>query len=124
MPKRYVNTGFVPGHSDYVETSDTRHVSTATFTAKSANVRVSTATQRMVSAGLTVVQPFGVAACDDTREVGQLNESIKLQINAKYGDTTAVTRMRAELNRLLDVWMANNLAYGVVPPVDTSLDVA
>lgn len=118
----YINTGFVPGHSEYAETSDLKHVKTASFQAKSATVKVSTASQRMVSATLTLVHPFGVVACDDSCEVGQLNQSIKVQINAMYGGATAIASMRAELNRLLDIWAANNLAYGVVPPVDTVLD--
>lgn len=122
MSHTYINTGFVPGHSEYAETTDVRHVHTAVFAAKSSNVKVASATQRMVSTTLTLVQPFGVVACDDACEVGQLNQSIKVQINAKYGDATAITSMRAEINRLLDIWQANNLAFGVVPPVDTNLN--
>lgn len=122
MAKNYINTGFVPGASDYANTEDPRHVSTATFQAKSANVKVATAVQRMTSTALTIVEPFGVVSCDGECEVGQLNQSIKVQINTKYGDTQSLTSMRAELNRLLDIWQANNLAYGVVPPVDTDLN--
>ena len=122
MPKNYINTGFVPGASEYANTEDPRHVATTSFTGKSASVRVGTATQRMTSAALTIVEPFGVVSCDNQCEVGQLNQSIKVQINAKYGDSQAITSMRAELNRLLDIWQANNMAYGVVPPVDTNLN--
>lgn len=122
MAKNYINTGFVPGASEYANTADPRHISTTSFTGKSANVRVGTATQRMTSTALTIVEPFGVVSCDNQCEVGQLNQSIKVQINAKYGDSQAITSMRAELNRLLDIWQAANMAYGVVPPVDTNLN--
>lgn len=122
MASNYINTGFVPGASEYANTEDTRHVSTASFTAKSASVKVGTATQRMTSGALTLVKPFGVIACDGECEVGQLNESVKVQINVRYGDLTSLTAMRTEVNRLLDIWQANNLAFGVVPPVDTDLN--
>lgn len=123
MPKNYINTGFVPGASEYANTENSRHVATTSFTGKSASVRVGTATQRMTSTALTIVEPFGVMSGNGQDEVGQLNQSIKVQINAKYGDSQAITNMRVELNRLLDIWQANNMAYGVVPPVDTNLNL-
>ena len=122
MTKHYINTGFVPGRSDYTNTSDAVHVGTANFVARRTSVKVGGASQPMVSMGLTVVQPFGVTTYDGSCEVGQLNESIKAQINVRYGDDTAITRMRAEINHLLDIWQAANAAYGVVPPIDTDLN--
>lgn len=122
MTTNYINTGFVPGASEYADTSDTKHVASLTLGGKSAVVKVATATQRMTNSSLTLVKPFGVLACDAECEVGQLNESIKVQINVRYGNNDAITAMRAELNRLLDIWQANNMAYGVVPPVDTNLN--
>ena len=122
MAHTYVNTGFVPGSSNYTAIDDPMHVSTLAFNAKASTVKVNSATQRMVAATLSMVQPFGVTACDDGCEVGQLNQSIKVQINCKYGDANSITAMRAELNRLLDIWQANNLAYGVVPPITSDLD--
>lgn len=119
---QYINTGFVPGASEYADTTDTRHVTTASFTAKSASVKVGNVSQRMTHGALTLVKPFGVTACGDDCEVGQLNESVKVQINVRYGNSTSLTAMRAEINRLLDIWQAKNLAYGVVPPVDTDLN--
>ena len=122
MTKNYINTGFVPGRSDYTDTSDAVHVGSATFVARRTAVKVGGASQPMVSLGITVVQPFGVVPCSGTCEVGQLNESIKVQINVRYGDDTAITRMRAEINSMLDTWQAANAAFGVVPPIDTDIN--
>lgn len=122
MTKQYINTGFAPGHSDYSEITDVTHVGTVSFATKATNVKVGAATQRMTSVTLSAITPFGVYACDNAScEVGQLNESIKVQINCKFGSDSSITAMRAELNRLLDIWQANNMAYAVVPPVDTDL---
>ena len=124
MPKTYVNTGFVPGASDYVDTSDTIYSTTVGFTAKSTVVKVATATQRMVSESLTIVAPFGVKSCDDSCDVGQLNASAKIHLNFPYGDTRSLENLVTEMNRLLGVWQANNMAFGVVPPLTTNIDGA
>lgn len=124
MPKTYVNTGFVPGASDFVDTTDTVYSTTVGFTAKSTVVKVANAAQRMVSESLTIVAPFGVKSCDDSCDVGQLNASAKIHLNFPYGDTQSLGNLVAELNRLLVVWQANNMAFGVVPPLTTSIDEA
>lgn len=125
MPKTYVNTGFVPGASDYVDTSDTVYSTTVGFTAKSTVVKVATAAQRMVSESLTIVAPFGVKACEENScDVGQLNASAKIHLNFPYGDTQSLGNLVTELNRLLAVWQANNMAFGVVPPLTTNIDEA
>jgi len=124
MPRNYINTGFAPGSSDYTDTSDLVHIGTVAFSARNTSVKVGTATQRMSNGTITVVNPFGVTSCDDQCEVGQLNETIKVQINVKYGDNAAITSMRAQINSLLDIWQAKNLAFGVVPPVDTDINGA
>lgn len=124
MPKTYVNTGFVPGASDFVDTTDTVYSTTVGFTAKSTVVKVATAAQRMVSESLTIVAPFGVKSCEDSCDVGQLNASAKIHLNFPYGDTQSLGKLVAELNRLLVVWQANNMAFGVVPPLTTNIDEA
>lgn len=124
MPKTYVNTGFVPGNSAYADVSNTLHTPTLSFIAKSSSVKVSTATQKMVGATLTYVAPFGLKSCTDGDcEVGQLNASAKITLNFPYGDTVSLDGLVAELNRTLVIWKANNLAFGVVPPVTVDLDV-
>lgn len=123
MAQHYVNTGFVPGNSTYADVSNKIHTPTVDFTAKSTAVKVATATQRMVSESITLVAPFGVRSCEASDcEVGQLNASAKLTLNYAYGDTQSLQSLVDELNRLLVIWQANNMAYGVVPPVTVSLD--
>lgn len=123
MPKNYVNTGFVPGNSSYADVSNVSHTSTVNFTAKATTVKVATATQRMVSDTLTIISPFGVKSCTPGDcEVGQLNASAKIALNFPFGDTESLDGLVSELNRILAIWKANNMAYGVVPPVTAQLN--
>lgn len=126
MPKKYINSGFVPGNSNYVETSDTMHVSTVNFTAKSSLVKLAAgASQRMASESLTLLQPFGIKSCKEGDcEVGSLNASIKMSINHAYGDSAQLNGLVDEAIRLLTIWKANNMAFGVVPPVNVNVDQA
>lgn len=122
MVAKYVNTGFVPGSSDYTDVQDPAHPATASFQAKSSTVKVGTASQRMSSVTLTLVSPFGIVdSCSDC-EVGQLNATGKLQLNFPYGDTVTADRIVDEITRLLAIWKANNMVFGVVPPINVDID--
>lgn len=124
MTKSFVLVGFEPDRSEYIDTADTTNSTRITFATKSPTVKVGGSQVRMVNSTITVVEPFSVLDCDNKCVVGTLNDSIKVQVNVKYGDATSITRMRAELNALLDTWQANNMAYGIVPPINTVLNVS
>ena len=63
-------------------------------------------------------------SCDDSCDVGQLNASAKIHLNFPYGDTRSLEKLVTEMNRLLGAWQANNMAFGVVPPLTTNIDEA
>lgn len=125
MPKTYINTGFVPGASQFVDTTDTVHPTSLSFVSKTTAVKVGTVSQRMVADTLTVVAPFGITSCEGGEcEIGQLNASAKISFNFPYGDTAKMQSVLDELVRVITIWSANNLAYGVVPLPTVNLNAA
>lgn len=116
MTKTYINTGFVPGSSQFVDTTDTVHPTSLSFVSKTTAVKVGTVSQRMVSDTLTVVAPFGITSCEGGEcEIGQLNASAKISFNFPYGDIAKMQGVLDELVRAIAIWSVNNMAYGVVP---------
>lgn len=124
MAKTYIATGFVPGHSTFTEIANSPE-SSLTFDSKVSNVKLGSYTEKMTSDTLVLVRPVGVTrVCDEQITcIGEVNESVKLHVNARYGDTAAMTAMVVEAKRLCDIWLANNAAYGVVPSGTPSLNV-
>lgn len=123
MAKTYINTGFVPGSSTFVDTTDTVHPTSLSFVSKATSVKVGAVSQRMVSDTLTVVAPFGITSCEGGDcEIGQLNASAKLSLNFAYGDSAQISSVLNELVRIIAIWQTNNMAYGVVPLPTVNFD--
>lgn len=125
MAKTYIATGFVPGHSTFTEIANVPN-STLAFDTKVTGVKLGEYTEKMTSGTLVLLRPVSVTRiCDEQVTcVGEVNESVKIHFNGRYGDTTGVTAMVTEAKRLLDLWLAANASYGVVPNSTPSLDAA
>lgn len=113
----YINTGFAPGKAQFVDVNS-NPVGANELSAQNANKKATVAGGNrvpMVSGHLTFVRPFAVEDSDVT-PAPVLNETLKIQWNIRHGSDPAT--LRAELNRVLDIWIADmNLDKGVVPPV-------
>lgn len=115
---KYFNTGFAPNKSTFVDIgTDAALTKQLGFSNKESLVRTTVGGTRMTSGQVSFVSPFKVdcsEACDDTT----LTESVKISWNVRYGNAASLDAMRAEMNRVLDLAIAEYGALqGLVPPV-------
>lgn len=119
----YQNVSAENGRSKFIKVKPDGTLDELYFTAKRTSlpigggVRVNTA-----SAGLTLNSQVNVASEGEIPTL--VGNSVKVTFNIKSGDAAALTALRAEVNRVLDVALAQyNLGQGLVPPTAATFPV-
>lgn len=115
MTTLYVNTDRTKTTSSYVKTAPSFDGTELTVDVRSVAPSVSGTIVPMVRGFARVTVPAPVASCDPSECGSSVNEAVELKFNVKRGSD--ITSLRAEVNRVLDIAIAqHSLLYGVVPP--------
>lgn len=112
----YQNIAFTGDKSRFV---DVAAGITASFASKKATVRVSTSAQDVVTFDILVEKEKSIQTDPACNPCGSpvLNNTVRLRATMFKGDSAGLAVMRAELNRLVDVAIADYaLMSGLVPP--------
>lgn len=122
MAKRYQNTSFAAGSSEFTEVLGSKFISR--FTASTPTVKTSGGSVQLVNGKLALVRPTSKVGCNECTPVS-FQESMRVEFNFDPTTPARFTEMRAELNRLLDEAISNYLFNsGMVPPVYASFPEA
>lgn len=115
MPK-YQNIAFTGDKSRFVDVASSV---IANFSSKKSTVRVSTSAQDVVTFDVLVEKEKSIQtdpACTPCN-APVLNNTVRLRATVFKGDSAELAAMRLELNRLVDVAIADYaLLAGLVPP--------
>lgn len=118
---KYINTTRDKTTSDFVRTEPTFDGSVVQFGATSVNPSINGTVVPMVKGFVRLSVPSAVASCNPEACAGTINEAVKVEFNIKGGDTASLAGLRSEVNRVLDIALADhNFANGIVPPVSTT----
>lgn len=115
---KYINTTRDKTASEYVRTEPSFDGSVVQFGATSVNPSINGTVVPMVKGFVRLSVPSAVTPCDPDACAGTINEAVKVEFNIKGGNTASLAALRLEVNRVLDIALAEyNFANGIVPPV-------
>lgn len=117
MPYQYTKGG-LSGATQNVTFVDPSTEGAATFTAKSNVLTVGKTKVTMVNATARLNQPVAVGTpeCDPCGQPS-VSSGCEIRFNIVKGDAVNLASLRTELNRLVDVAIADyNLLAGLLPP--------
>lgn len=113
---KYINTDRSKQEADYARIEPSFDGSLLHVSVKNNNPSINGTIVPMINAKVRLAQPTSVELCD-TSCSGVVNEALEVKINVKRGNNGAIATLRAELNRVLDILIADyQLANGVTPP--------
>lgn len=121
----YINQTHGLDKATFVAPREDGYLDTITVKTKRSDVRLGNSSVAMVSLSALFTDPFAVAECGSACPVGVLNETARVELNVRRGDTGRITALRAEVNRVLDTWITEfHAASGVLPPASATFDVS
>lgn len=118
MAKRYQNTAFASGSSEFTEVLGSQFVSR--FSASSPTLKTSGGSVKLVNGKLSLVRQTVKTGCEECNPIS-FQESMRIEFNFDPTTPARLTEMRTELNRLYDEAVEDYLfSNGLVPPVYAS----
>lgn len=116
----YQNVSFGPGLSRFADPVSQME---AQFTAKTSKVKLpSAAVTQVVTQDLLVSVPKTITSECSPCATDVVNNSIRVKVTFIRDDAAAITALRTEMNRLLDLAISSaNFTAGFVPPVSSTL---